>query len=108
MKKRLAHLILACCTWTAGVAVAGYKLVGSVSHWGLGPGGLKGAESVRHFHWFRLVRPESVGGSDMDLVLNWAIAELRARIYLALCLWVAGIIVLFWRYFKNDRTLGAA
>jgi hypothetical protein len=58
------------------------------------------AELIRHRCSFRLIQPEWVS-SKPDTVMNWCVAEIKARIGAIGSLWLVILVVIVWRHIRK-------
>jgi hypothetical protein len=89
------------------IVAAAWFAVGSVNISGLVATNLTAAEVIKQRCPLHLVRPDWVAGSDQtDILLNWPIAEMKARLAVLLVAWVlsAALIV---RQHQRRQTHGS-
>jgi hypothetical protein len=87
------------------LATAGaWYAIGSVNISGLVPTNLVAAQVIKQRCPVHLVRPEWIAGKDQtDILLNWPIAEIKARLTLLFIMWLLGLGGLFFLSARNQR-----
>ena len=100
-----APLSLNLLTVTALAFVAGYYAVFTLNISGIYSSNLTDADLIRARCPIRLVQPEWVSNQP-DTLMNWCVAEMKARLILVLVLWLISVACLVWRYLKKREVTG--
>ncbi len=88
-------------TTVSAVATA-YYAVASITLSGLWPSNWTAADVVRQRCPVHLVRPEWIKGTDQgDILFNWAVTEVRARLAVIVAFWVLAVSLLLWQGFRG-------
>lgn len=105
MRARLVLLKLLLATFVA-VAAAHFS-IGSLNVSGIYPTSWTDADLIRHRCPVRLIQPDWVN-DHADLLMNWLVAEMKARLGLITVFWLAGICVILAQSAKNRPDTHAA
>jgi hypothetical protein len=96
--------ILAVVLLTLVMATVAQYAIASINTSGLLPTDFKAADVITERCPLHLVRPRWVAGKDQaDVLLNWPIAEAKARLLLLFVAWLLGVGVLVRLSARNQR-----
>ena len=65
------------------------------------------AQFIRERCHFRLIQPEWVS-SQPDMVLNWIMAETKARVAVVATLWLGSLTIIIWIFVRRRKVFRAA
>ena len=102
-----ATLSLNLLTATALALVAGYYAIFTIQVGGIYSSNWTDTDLIRERCPIRLIQPEWVS-SQPDTLLNWCVAETKARLGLIAVFWMGCVTVLVWRHLKNKKANCAA
>ena|ERR1035438_3106173 len=89
---KVPTLILTALLLTVTAAAGAWYAIGSVNVSGLVPTNFTAAQVIKERCPVHLVRPEWITGKDqMDVLLNWPVAEIKARLTVLLVVWLLGV-----------------
>ena len=101
-----AQLSINLFTITVLAVVAGYYAIFTMSIVGIYSTNLTAADIMRHRCPIRLIQPEWVS-SQPDTLMNWCVAEIRARLGFIAALWLGSVSTIVWRYLKKRKNTHA-
>ncbi len=102
-----AQLSINLFTITILAVVAGYYAIFTMSIVGIiHSANWTDADIIRHRCPIRLIQPEWVS-SQPDTLMNWCVAEIRARLGLIAALWLGSVSTIVWRYLKKRKNTHA-
>jgi hypothetical protein len=89
---KTSSLILTVLLLTLAALAGAWYAIGSVNISGLLPTDFMAAQVINQRHPVHLVRPEWVAGKDQtDILLNWPVVEIKARLAFLLVVWLLGV-----------------
>src|SRR5207244_8195884 len=101
-----AQLSINLFTITVLAVVAGYYAIFTMSIVGIHSSNWTDADTIRHCCPIRLIQPEWVS-SQPDTLMNWCVAEIKARLGLIAALWLGSVSTMSWRYLKKRKNTHA-
>jgi uncharacterized membrane protein YqjE len=68
------------------------------------PEDVTAAAYIREHYPIHFVRPEWVTGADqLDILIFWTVAEIKARVTVMLVLWILFVSFFVWQHYKRRR-----
>lgn len=92
---------------TVLAALAAYYAFTTIRVGGIHSSNLTSAQIIRQRCPIRLVQPEWVS-SQPDMLMNWLMAETRARLGLVGVVWLGGVNIIVWRHLKSRKNIHPA
>jgi hypothetical protein len=92
---------------TVAAVGAFYYAIATVNVSGIHSTGWTDAQLIRERCHFRLVQPEWVS-SQPDTLMNWIVAETRARLGVVAILWFGSLTIIIWNFVRHRKDTHAA
>ena len=106
---RTSFLALKLLLVTVAALAAAYSAIGSVNISGIMSSNFTAADVIRERCPIHLIRPEWVAGKDQDdILLNWPITEIKARLIGLFGLWTVSLAAIVQRFSRRDANGHAA
>src|SRR5262245_10007569 len=104
---RAASLLTNLLLVTVLAVLAVYYAITTIRIGGIHSSNWTDADLIRDRCPIRLVQPEWVS-SQPDTLMNWLVAEMRARCGVVAALWLSGVSIILWRYLRKRKNTHAA